>query len=139
MVAKGRVMISVLRNATGAAILLLALPAIAVAQHVNSDLWASNGTVWATAAAHDLLFIGGDFNYVGPYTGGAVPLAADGSAISGFPKVHGTVRAIIGDGNGGWFIGGAFDSVGGEARANLAHVRSDLTVARWTPDADALV
>jgi hypothetical protein len=116
-------------GAVAATILLVALPTIASAQHVNSDLWVTNGTVNATALAGDTLYMGGLFTYVGPRTGGGAPIATSGAPLSGFPKVHGIVRAVAADGSGGWFIGGGFDSVGSVARANLAHIRSDLTVA----------
>src|SRR6267142_6609279 len=127
--------LALFRNAAVAVILLLALPAIALAQHVNSDFWVTNGTVQATAVAGNTLYIGGDFTYVGPHTGGGVPLgAANGAGLAGFPKVHGSVYAVVVDGSGGWFIGGAFDSVGGVARANLAHIQSNLAVAPWAPN-----
>ena len=72
---------------TGAGILLLALPAIALAQNVNPDVWVTNGTVWATEVAGNTLYIGGDFSYVGPRTGIGVPLGAGGgAALPGFRK-----------------------------------------------------
>src|SRR2546425_147631 len=91
---------------TATAILPLALPAIASAQHVNSDLWVVYGSVYATAVSGNTLYIGGGFRYVGPATGGGAPLNPAGQPLSGLPKVHGTVRTVLNDGSGGWFIGG---------------------------------
>ena len=112
----------------------------AQAQNLDPKLWVTNGPVYATALSGKTLYIGGAFTYVGPYTGGGVPTdATDGLPIPGFPKVQGSVRAIAADGSGGWYIGGAFDLVGGVPRANLAHIRADLTVGDWDPGVDGLV
>jgi hypothetical protein len=127
-------------GATAAGVLVLALPWIACAQQADSRFWTTNGTVNATALSGNTLYIGGDFDYVGPYTGGGVPLgAATGVVLPGFPSVHGTLSTVVGDGNGGWFIGGLFDSVGGLPRTNVAHIQSDFTVSGWAPDANGVV
>ena len=118
--------------------LLLALSMVpshdAVAQHVNPDFWVASGAVEVTRLAGNTLYCGGFFSYVGPYRGGGVPVqTATGTPLTGFPKVRGSVNAVVADGQGGWFIGGHFDSVGGVPRANLAHIQSDLTVNPWNP------
>ena len=75
------------------------------------------------------LYVGGDFTRAGPMTGGGVPLAVDsGQPLPSFPKVDGDVFAVVPDGAGGWYIGGAFARVGGEPRENLAHVLADATL-----------
>lgn len=57
-----------------------------------------------------------------------------------FPKVvksggGGQIYAIIDDTGGGWLIGGDFDTVGGVALTNLAHIRADFSVnSDWRPD-----
>ena len=118
----------------------MAAPAVASAQHVNSDLWVTNSSVNATAVSGNTLYIGGNFTYVGPATGGGVPFGAgSGTAVSGFPRVHGTVRAVAPDGSGGWFVGGFFDSVGNVPRANLAHILSNFTVASWSSGTNGTV
>ncbi len=77
---------------------------------------------------------------VGPSTGGGVPLVGDSAKyVAGFPRVAGTVRAVVPDGEGGWFIGGYFTAVGGEPRNDLAHVLRDGCVAGWAPDPDLAV
>ena len=92
-------------RAAVAAILILALPQAAQAQHVNTDLWETDEEVSATVVAGNTLYIGGDFTYVGPHTGGGVPVnAVSGTGLSGFPKVNGMVVTVMKDGSGGWFI-----------------------------------
>jgi len=110
------------------------------AQVIRPDLWTATGVVRAAALTGSTLYIGGDFSYVGPRTGGGLPLDVTTGASSGFPKIEGTVSTAISDGAGGWFIGGVFSSVGGVARANLAHVTStNLVDPAFAPNASALV
>lgn len=48
------------------------------------------------------------------------------------PNQHTTVYAVVDDGKGGWYIGGSFESVGGLACRNLAHVLQNGRVdRRW--------
>src|SRR5439155_2722416 len=47
--------------------------------------------------------------------------------------------AAISDGAGGWYLGGAFDSVGNQPRANVARVMSNLSVSSWAPQVDDAV
>ena len=92
----------------------------------------------AAALSGDTLFLAGSLRWAGPLTGGGVPVrAADLTAIAGFPHVNGTVLAATADGNGGWFIGGAFTHVGGVPHANLAHIRANLTVDGWAPSTNS--
>jgi hypothetical protein len=50
------------------------------------------------------------------------------------PAVQGNVTAAAADGQGGWYIAGAFGYVGGIERNNLAHVLADGTVdPAWDP------
>ncbi|MCF6324663.1 MAG: chitobiase/beta-hexosaminidase C-terminal domain-containing protein [Gammaproteobacteria bacterium] len=62
-----------------------------------------------------------------------------------FPKVTksgvaGQINAIVGDGLGGWVIGGDFTHVGGIELRNLAYIQSDLTVSSdWRPNPDGVV
>ena len=113
---------------------------IAQAQRVDPELWIPNGPVYSVAKDGNTLFIGGSFSNVGPYTGAGVPLDRfSGVPLTGFPKVRGLVSAVAADGQGGWFIGGTFDSVASLPRRNLVHVRSDLTVDTWNPGADGNV
>jgi hypothetical protein len=93
--------------------------------------WVVNGTVSAIVQdpVYHLTYIGGNFTAVGPRTGTGVPIdTTSAQPLTTFPQVNGTVNAVIADGNGGWYIGGTFTSVGGVTRNNIAHISSDYTV-----------
>ncbi len=135
--------VSAPRRGARAALALACVPLLVVlgagaagAQVIREDLPITNGTVDAVAVYGNTLYLGGSFSAVGPTTGTGVPIDANtGAAIAGFPRVNGQVNAVISDGTGGWFIGGAFTSVGGLPRANLAHVLADNSVSPWDPGA----
>lgn len=76
------------------------------------------------------LYAGGSFNswMPAPMSGLIACDLATGLRLSQFPRVYGTVSAVIADNNGGWFVGGEFTGIGNVLAMNLAHVRSDLTV-----------
>jgi len=122
-----------------AAVIGLGLPP-AYAQTVRPDLWCTDGAVSAGALSGNLLYIGGNFAFVGPATGAGVPLdAATGAVPSSFPKVFGAVNAVVPDGSGGWFIGGAFSKVDGVPRSGLAHLLADMTLSDWNPSPNQAV
>jgi len=106
----------------------------------NENTWITNGPVYAIVKdeVRNIIYIGGNFTYVGPQTGGAVPLDINTGLVQGsFPKVNGRVYAVIPDGSGGWYIGGYFDKVGNVDRNNIAHILSDGSVdLNWNPNAD---
>jgi hypothetical protein len=105
------------------------------AQEVRTDLYVTNGDVFAVAEAGGVIYIGGQFTEVGRATGGGVPIDITSGALpAAFPKVTGTVYAVAADGTGGWYVGGQFTHVGGVPRLHLAHVASDLTVTPWSPN-----
>jgi hypothetical protein len=122
------------------------LPAIPIHAQVlpntpRQNLWATNGTVYAIQPVGNTIYLGGNFSYVGPATGGGVPLAtSDGKALASFPHVQGSLSAVVADGAGGWYIGGAFTHVGSSARINLAHILADDSVdPNWNPNASGTV
>ena len=121
------------------------LPAVAQAvvpsSVPSSTWWVPDGQVESVLPAGKLVYIGGSFNYVGPNTGGGVPLSLTrGSAVARFPKVNGTVNAVVSDGAGGYYIGGSFDEVGGVARSDLAHLGANGSVdPAWNPGANGEV
>lgn len=81
--------------------------------------------------------IGGWFSQITPRNGAWASIdSATGRVGAQMPRVEGCVRVCIPDGNGGWYLGGKFDQVGGLPRANLAHVLADLSVGAWNPGAD---
>src|SRR5262245_16466175 len=126
---------------TGALAAVVALPSaqLAFAQTVRTDLYVTNGPVYAMAEVAGKLYIGGDFYAVGPATGAAVPLDVTTGQVLGLPKVIGIVYAIASDGIGGWYVGGIFSKVGGEVRNNIAHIEGDYSVSAWNPNANGPV
>ena len=104
---------------------------------LNTTDFAFNGPVNAIVRDEmtGIVYIGGQFTQVGQNFGAGVPIdISTGTAQSKFPKVIGIINAITSDDHGGWYIGGAFRSVGGIPRDNLAHILSDGTVdLNWNP------
>lgn len=75
------------------------------------------------------LYVSGDFARLATPRGAAVVVSATGAVQAGrFPFFIGAVRAIVRDGDGGWFVGGAFSSVDGRPVRHLAHVTADRRV-----------
>ena len=105
---------------------------------VFPDLWVTDERVEGMAVLGDTLFVSGRFRYVGPPTGQLAVLdKTTGEADAGLPRVGGSVFAVLPDGAGGYFVGGAFAAVAGQPRRNLAHVRADGTLdAAFHPDPD---
>ena len=88
--------------------LILLAPAVARTQVVDSTLWglSPGDRVLAIAPASDTIYIGGSFLYVGPPTGGGVPLdRATAKPVTPYPRIVGRVEAVVADGEGGWFVG----------------------------------
>lgn len=88
----------------------------------RADAWMTDGEVNALAFGDGAIYLGGNFNYLGPPTGGFALLDAAGQPSPAVAQVNGTVFAMASDGAGGWYIGGAFTSVAGVRRKNLAHL-----------------
>ena len=110
------------------------------AQVVSENFQITNGTVNAVVLSGSTLYLGGSFTAVGSTSGTGVPIdGVTGQATFGFPRVTGQINTVIADGSGGWFIGGAFTTVGGIARANLAHILPNNSVAAWNPGASGQV
>lgn len=108
---------------------------------------APSGVVTRQCLVGDTLYVAGNFTGIG-YRDGygnsvlssfAAVEATGGTVIEGWPRVTGTVFALASDGAGGWYLGGKFTSVGGVARANLAHVLADRSVSAWDPGASDTV
>ena len=113
----------------------LSVSSAALAQPVDENLWVTDGPVHAVLHRAGTIYVGGAFARVGPPTGGGVPVdIAGGTLPASFPKVSGSVYAVVSDGGSGWYIGGDFVGVGGVARSGLAHLAADLTVSSWNPD-----
>jgi hypothetical protein len=114
----------------------------------DPGLWVPNGPVDALVRVGETLYVGGWFSRLTPASGPfAVVSGAGSGASAGAPEFAGNtlsrssgvcggcpggeqINAIVGDGSGGWFVGGSFLWVGGVACPALAHIRSDLTLDR---------
>ena len=107
----------------------------------DKNMWYTNGPVYAIAVDGGSTYIGGNFSYVGPYTGNGVKLTTTSTVpATNFPKVNGIIRTAVPDGNGGWYIGGEFTKVGSFDRNNIAHINSNGTVnPTWNPNPDGSV
>src|SRR5581483_529551 len=118
-----------------------ALPRAAAAVDATPlGTWTTNGDVNSVFAAGGRIYLGGDFDQVGPDTGSGVPLdAATGARPAVFPQVNGPVFAAVPDGSGGWYIGGLFTRVGDKSRQNAARILADGTVGGWNPNTDSTV
>ncbi len=104
-------------------------------QTLQTNFPVTNGSVNAVVNSGGNIYLGGSFSYVGPNTGRGVAIdTATGNYISGFPDINGPVYAVASDSAGGWYIGGDFTMVGGQARNSLAHIKSDKTVDTWNPN-----
>ena len=97
-----------------------------------------DGEVNALVTAGGVTYAGGAFSRMSVLSGNAVPVhktTGFPSELPNFPIVDGSVFGLAPDGTGGYYVGGTFISVGGQARNGLAHVKSDGTVdADWHPD-----
>lgn len=86
----------------------------------------SGGPVYEMVMHDDTLILGGDFTTATMAIGGGGTLSAtSGQPVGVMPNVNGWVYDAVPDGDGGWFIGGEFDAVGGEPRQNLARINAD--------------
>ena len=87
----------------------------------------------ALASDGKRVFVGGDFDFLGP-PGGKLALfsapAGDVVPTSAAVAGPGAVHAIVSDGAGGWFLGGRFTSVAGVRCPRLAHVRANQRLDR---------
>jgi len=95
----------------------------------REETWITNGTILTIARTTDTVYIGRDFSYVGPATGGGVPIdTSTGVPIPPFPKINGSVMTCVPDGSGGWYIGGYFTSIGGDkTRSHFAQFVPEVT------------
>lgn len=86
----------------------------------------TDGTVFATAAGADRLYVGGDFTLLGQATGSWVGIGSEGTPLAGRPQLVGEVRAAVADGRNGWFVAGKINAVGSVVRrAKLVHLRAN--------------
>ncbi len=94
-----------------------------------TELWAAGGQntdVRTTVLGNGVLYIGGNFSYVGPKTGSftKVGLSGTGTVDTTWPTFVGATYAAASDGRGGWYVAGAITSVNGAAVQRVVHVTS---------------
>jgi FlgD Ig-like domain/Domain of unknown function (DUF5122) beta-propeller len=118
------------------ALLQGAIHAFAQPSTPRDSTWITDGKVHAVAYSKGLIYIGGDFTYVGPNTGyGAALNTTTGAPDLKFQKVNGTIEVVTADGADGWYIGGSFTKVGNFTRNGLAHIKADGTLdPNWDPN-----
>ncbi len=118
-----------------------ASPGVVAERPRDAAVHAVDGEVRSIAQVGDSVVMGGTFTRVGPVTRGAVGVVSTAakSFQPGFPDVVGVVTTVVADGAGGWFLGGAFSSVGGQPRSNLAQVDSAGVVTSFAPTANGVV
>lgn len=115
---------------------------IPVGPILAEHFWGTDGPVHAIVqdTVANRIYIGGEFTVVGPNEPyGSLLDATTAEVSTSFPNPDGAVHAVVGDGNGGWYIGGEFEYVGAVARPNLAHILADGTVDTWDPACNGLV
>lgn len=102
------------------------------------NTWVADGDVFAIANTDEVTYIGGNFTYVGPNTGGgALISAATGRPLPPYLRVNGKVHTVATDEDGRWYIGGEFTSVGGVPRNNLARIHPSGALDRsWDFNVD---
>jgi hypothetical protein len=72
------------------------------AQDLDSSMFVTNRAVNAILRVGNTIYIGGEFDYVGPNTGSAgIIHTSSGEPEPSFPRVNGRVHKSIPDGKGG--------------------------------------
>jgi hypothetical protein len=107
--------------ALGIAVLAPCSPAAA-----GSVPFVFNGTVDHVAPGSGSTYVAGTFTEELRATGGGV-IARAGTGefdAASSPPIDGNVLAAVADGDGGWYVDGVFDRVGGLRRNGIAHVEA---------------
>jgi len=97
-----------------------------------------NAPVRAITRSGNTVFLGGDFSAIGPSIPFGTAVDNGGVANPSFAKPNGSVLTSIPDGQGGWFIGGRFTTVGGQPRNIIARINADGSLNPWNANADLI-
>ena len=113
-------------------LILLWLGATALhSQHIQEELWITDGPVNVVDKTDSTVYIGGDFSYVGPATGGWVPIV-DSSVAStlSFPSIEAVIKCAVSDGKGGYYVAGARDinETRGIPGNGIIHILPDFSI-----------
>jgi hypothetical protein len=124
-------------SVTLAAIATVGLTASLAAQPLQLgppvSTWTPNGAVAALVVDGDTLYVGGNFDQVGPRTGSfGVVDAADANAVTTGAAVDTALRRVIADGSGGWYVATDPSFVPLEAGEVLHILPSGLRDPAWT-------
>ncbi|MFT6948721.1 MAG: hypothetical protein ACJARP_003155 [Vicingaceae bacterium] len=111
-------------------------PLVLISQNIqrNDNWWHPNGEVHSIAkdTSKGVVYVAGDFNSVGPFEPNAALLNTITGAVDfAFPNPNRKVSVSVSDGNGGWYIGGAFTIIGDSLRTGIAHINSLGNVTPW--------
>jgi trimeric autotransporter adhesin len=104
--------------------------------------WGTNGTVNTTLVHNNKVYLGGSFTQVMANTGGGAAVDLFSGMLLGakkVPYIDGGVYAVVPDGKDGWYIGGGFTTINGQARHNIARIKADGSLHPWNPDANDAV
>jgi hypothetical protein len=100
--------------------------------HPDRSAWTTDQSVSAILPTAWGAYIGGDFDYLGPQTGGLAELdVSSGSLEDGMPDLVAgpwSPKAVVPDGDGGWYAAGNLQRVDGVDRGNLIHIDPDGAV-----------
>ncbi len=82
---------------------------------------------------HNRVFIGGAFHYVGPPENYFSRIdATTGAPDPAIDHPDDRVLCALDDNAGGWYIGGEFNTVGGQIRQSLAHLDANGQITDWS-------
>src|SRR4051812_28479560 len=85
-------------------LLLCVCTALVRGQNSNTarpDFWAADAPVRTIVEANGLLYLGGDFHYLGWNAGGGWSIDTNGVPAPALPKIDGRVLTIVDDAAGG--------------------------------------
>src|SRR6185503_11141079 len=123
--------------AFGASLWLLASVAtFAHAQALRGDLDRPYGPVLAMAQSGNTLYLGGEFDHVGPRTSNVVTLSTTTGLLVEDSGFLGRSQASISDGAGGWYVVGDFRSPVESYVRHLLHIRADGSLGSLSPNTD---
>jgi trimeric autotransporter adhesin len=90
------------------------------------------GYVNAMVRAGEAVYVGGEFSRIANRTGSALVVPSSGGHIEPVRAeiAGGPVEAAVADGDGGWYVGGSFTSVGDTQRDGLAHIDAEGSLDR---------